>query len=195
MQQTRPSRRARSRRTSNTQVHRPSRRRGWESSFRQVFFACAGQFASHFGIHADDCIEHLRAVEPSKGYSDSDAVVLNAEALDIVLTVACLHECGAAWDELKLQHAWRLRDALNTYAPSPSAGLEFERFWSDLRQRTRSRDGGLERFDARRPLSRWLADSMFVALHSGRIRVPDSHSLDNGVQGRTLRFPVVAALP
>jgi hypothetical protein len=173
-------------------------RKRWETPLRRSFFSDAGRFAASMGVSVEACVAHVRALQPDCGFSPFEADTIRSSVLDLVLVVGCAHDAPQAWSELRLQHTWRLREALNTWAPSRDAGLQIERFWIDLRAAT-SGGNGLAGFDPRRPLSRWLADRLFGQvqhsrdLASARPCAP-ALALDKAGEGRTLRFPLIAAV-
>jgi hypothetical protein len=173
-------------------------RKRWETPLRRSFFSDAGRFAASMGVSVEACVAHVRALQPDCGFSPFEADTIRSSVLDLVLVVGCAHDAPQAWSELRLQHTWRLREALNTWAPSRDAGLQIERFWIDLRAATTG-GNGLAGFDPRRPLSRWLADRLFGQvqhsrdLASARPCAP-ALALDKAGEGRTLRFPLIAAV-
>ncbi len=159
------------------------------------------------GVSVDACVAHVRALQPKAGFSVFEADTIRASVLDLALVIGCVQHAPQAWSELRLQHTWRLREALNTWSPSRDGGLQIERFWSDLQAATdRSEPGqqarGLHAWDPRRPLSRWLADMLFGQVQharelmsphpAARSRAPES--LDIVDEARTLRFPLLAAV-
>jgi len=181
---------------------RAARMKRWETPLRQAFFSEAGRFAASMGVSIDACVSHVRALQPDAGFSVFEADTIRASVLDLVLVAGCVHHAPQAWSELRLQHTWRLREALNTWSPSRDGGLQIERFWSDLKAATDRCEFGLQSWDPRRPLSRWLADLLFGQVQHARELV-SAHpvaparaleSLDIVEEARTLRFPLIAAV-
>ncbi|MBM4110732.1 MAG: hypothetical protein FJ254_05150 [Phycisphaerae bacterium] len=154
------------------------------------------------GVSIDACVAHVRALEPDAGFSVFEVDTIRASVLDLALVVGCVQHAPQAWSELRLQHTWRLREAINTWSPTRDGGLKIERFWSDLQAAT-DRGDGLQAWDPRRPLSRWLADLLFGQVQSSHELAPTHRaaparaleSLDIVEEPRTLRFPLIAAVP
>ncbi|RLS50330.1 MAG: hypothetical protein DWH90_01585 [Planctomycetota bacterium] len=174
----------------------------WETPLRRAFFSDAGRFAASMGVSVDACVAHVRALQPDAGFSVFEADTIRASVLDLVLVTGCVQHAPQAWSELRLQHSWRLREALNTWSPSRDGGLQIERFWSDLQAATDRGELGLHGWDPRRPLSRWLADLLFGQVQHARECVPACRTaparaldtLDIVDEARTLRFPLIAAV-
>ncbi len=174
----------------------------WETPLRRAFFSDAGRFAASMGVSVDACVAHVRALQPDAGFSVFEADTIRASVLDLVLVTGCVQHAPQAWSELRLQHSWRLREALNTWSPSRDGGLQIERFWSDLQAATERGELGLHAWDPRRPLSRWLADLLFGQVQHARELAPTCRaapvralkSLDIVDEARTLRFPLIAAV-
>jgi len=174
----------------------------WETPLRRAFFSDAGRFAASMGVSIDACVAHVRALQPDAGYSVFEADTIRNSVLDLVLVIGCVQHAPQAWSELRLQHTWRLREALNTWSPSRDGGLQIERFWSDLESATERGEFGLQSWDPRRPLSRWLANLLFGQVQHTREfasapRSAPAHaleSLDIVEEARTLRFPLIAAV-
>jgi len=191
--------------TSCTKPSRAARMKRWETPLRRAFFSDAGRFAASMGVSIDACVAHVRALQPDAGFSVFEADTIRASVLDLVLVVGCTQHAPQAWSELRLQHTWRLREALNTWSPSRDGGLQIERFWSDLQAATDRGELGLHGWDPRRPLSRWLADLLFGQVQHARECVPECRTaparalgtldtLDIVEEARTLRFPLIAAV-
>jgi hypothetical protein len=178
------------------------RAKRWETPLRRAFFSDAGRFAASMGVSVDACVAHVRALQPNAGFSVFEADTIRASVLDLVLVVGCVQHAPQAWSELRLQHSWRLREALNTLAPSRDGGLQIERFWSELHAATERGELWLQAWDPRRPLSRWLADLLFGQVQHSRefeparraAPAPALESLDIVEEARTLRFPLIAAV-
>jgi len=186
---------------------RAARMKRWETPLRRAFFSDAGRFAASMGVSVDACVAHVRALQPKAGFSVFEADTIRASVLDLALVIGCVQHAPQAWSELRLQHTWRLREALNTWSPSRDGGLQIERFWCDLQAATdRAEPGqharGLHAWDPRRPLSRWLADLLFGQVQHSRELAPARpaaparalDSLDIVEEARTLRFPLIAAV-
>lgn len=183
---------------------KPSRATGvkrWETPLRRAFFSDAGRFAASMGVGVDACVAHVRALQPEAGFNAIEADAIRASVLDLVLVIGGVQHAPQAWSELRLQHTWRLREALNTWSPSRDGGLQIERFWTELQAAT-ERGAGLQAWDPRRPLSRWLADLLFGQVQQSRELMPTRpvararafDSLDIVEEARTLRFPLIAAV-
>lgn len=189
-------------RASRAKPSRSARMKRWEAPLRRAFFSDAGRFAASMGVGVDACVAHVRALQPDAGFSVFEADTIRASVLDLVLVVGCTQHAPQAWSELRLQHSWRLREALNTWSPSRDGGLQIERFWCDLQTATERGETGIRAWDPRRPLSRWLADLLFGQVQHARELVPAMHAapsrapetLDIAEEARTLRFPLIAAV-
>lgn len=191
-----------SRASSCAKPSRAARMKRWETPLRRAFFSDAGRFAASMGVSVDACVAHVRALQPDAGFSVFEADTIRTSVLDLVLVVGCVKHAPQAWGELRLQHTWRLREALNTWSPSRDGGLQIERFWSELEAATDRGELGLQAWDPRRPLSRWLADLLFSQVQHAREFAPSRRSaparaiesLDIVEEARTLRFPLIAAV-
>jgi len=174
----------------------------WETPLRRAFFRDAGRFSASMGVSIDACVAHVRALQPDAGFSVFEADTIRNSVLDLVLVIGCVQAAPQAWSELRLQHTWRLREALNTWSPSRDGGLQIERFWSDLESATERGEFGLQSWDPRRPLSRWLANLLFGQVQHTRetssarrgAHERALESLDIVEEARTLRFPLIAAV-
>lgn len=210
--QTRPSRRASTRQSGPTtpSSRRSSKRseRNWESRLRRAFFADAADMALSMGVCADACVDHVRTVTRGAPLSAVAVDALCASVVDVVIAVACTQASHAAWSELRLANTWRLREAIATHTRFDDGGLRLECFWRDLHADT-MRGDGLHRYEPRLPLCQWIAHEFHRSLqrahagptcrscrawpHAGALGALDG-VLDSMGEGRTLRFPVIAAV-
>ena len=180
----------------------------WRSALHRGYFAQLGQaWVGHSrwirGITAQDLVEHVESASPA-GIPESAAC---SWAADVALAVACCRDLPEAWSHLTVANTWRLREACALRLDAEESILFTERFWADLRARTRAaaRDpegsarGGelrLQCYSGQRALARWLVAHLLVRLESG-VGVPcdalDSspaaHTLVNSTAGASLRLP------
>ena len=180
----------------------------WRSALQRGYFSQLGQaWVGHSrwirGITAQDLIDHVELASPA-GIPECAA---SSWAADIALAVACCRDLPEAWSHLTVANTWRLREACALRLDAEESILFTERFWSDLRTRTRAamRDpesGGqcgalrLQCYSGQRALARWLVAHLLVRLESG-VGVPGdaldsspaANTLTNSTAGASLRLP------
>jgi hypothetical protein len=180
----------------------------WRSALHRGYFAQLGQaWVGHArwirGITAQDLIEHVELASPA-GIPEAAA---SSWAADIALAVACCRDLPEAWSHLTVANTWRLREACALRLDAEESILFTERFWADLRARTRTamRDPGagaqcgalrLQCYSGQRALARWLVAHLLVRLESG-VGVPGhaldsspaAHTLTSSTGGASLRLP------
>ena len=180
----------------------------WRSALHRGYFSQLGQaWVGHArwirGITAQDLIEHVERASPA-GIPE---VAASSWAADIALAVACCRDLPEAWSHLTVANTWRLREACALRLDAEESILFTERFWADLRARTRAAmrdpEAGaqcgalrLQCYSGQRALARWLVAHLLVRLESG-VGVPahalDSspaaHTLTNSTAGASLRLP------
>jgi hypothetical protein len=180
----------------------------WKSALHRGYFAQLGQaWVGHSrwirGITSQDLVEHVERASPA-GIPENAA---SSWAADVALAVACCRDLPEAWGHLVVANTWRLREACALRLDAEESILFTERFWSDLRTRTRAamRDpesgarGGalrLQCYSGQRALARWLVAHLLVRLESG-VGVPSgsldsspaAHTLIDSTAGASLRLP------
>ena len=180
----------------------------WRSALHRGYFAQLGQaWVGHSrwirGITARDLVDHVERASPA-GIPEAAAT---SWAADVALAVACCRDLPEAWSHLTVANTWRLREACALRLDAEESILFTERFWADLRARTRTAmrdpDAGaqcgalrLQCYSGQRALARWLVAHLLVRLESG-VGVPSgaldsspaAHTLTDSTAGASLRLP------